>query len=322
MDQYREQPPSPEPPYEQVPVPPLLSFMDRHGIAPIAFSLVVLVVVFVTYQIIGGVVTYFLFGVNPTISQVGGLRLVTGLGQIILIFLPTLFFIRLATLSPAEFLHLRLPDIRALLVPLVGIVSLQQMLQIYMVFQEKIPLPPEVEDLTRQLREMIDQLTKLLAGSSSVPELIWVIIIIALIPAVVEEFLFRGLVQRSFERQMGATWSVILTGIIFGAYHLNPFSFVPLVVLGMYLGFLAMRANSLWASVAAHFYNNTYACVTLYMKVDDNIVGTGNPEDMSAGTLLALFWFFGIIFIISTLYFMKITARRSDASGDNSGTIV
>ena len=322
MDDQNQQPVAPEPAYEQIPSPPVLSFMDRHGIAPVAFAMIVLIAVFFTYQIIGGIITYFLFGVNPTMNQVGGLRVVTGLGQIFLIFIPTMFFVRLATLTPAEFLRLRLPDIRTFIVPLIGIVSLQQMLQIYMIFQEKIPLPPEVEDVTRQLKEMIDQLTKLLAGSASIPELLWVILIIALIPALVEEFLFRGLILRTFERQVGSLWAVVITGIIFGAYHLNPFSFVPLVVLGVYLGFLAMRAGSLWASVAAHFYNNTYACVTLYFNVDDNIVGTGNPDQMSTGTLLVLFWFFGIIFIVSTLYFMKITPGRKPSPDPGSGNVI
>jgi membrane protease YdiL (CAAX protease family) len=321
MDDQQQQSGLPASSSEQIPIPPVQSFIERHGISPIIFALVTLIVIFIAYQMIGGVITYFLFGINPTPDHVEGLRIVTGLGQLFFILVPTLIFVRLGTTQPSRFLHLEIPDIKTLIVPVVGIVSLQQMLQIYMIFQDKIPLPPEIEELTRQLKDMIDQLTKLLAGSSTLPELLWVIIIIALIPAVAEEFLFRGLVQRSFERQMGAIRAVILTGIIFAFYHLNPFSFVPLAVLGMYLGFLAMRARSIWSSIAAHFYNNTYACISIYLKMDDNVVGGGNPEQLSTGWLLMLFWFFGVIFIVSTLYFLKITRKPAEDSAAGQPTV-
>ena len=307
MNGQEQFPETPDSSPEEIPVPSDRSFIDRYGISPVVFALATLIIVFIAYQIIGGVITYFLFGLNPTADNVDGLRLVTGIGQLLFILLPTVLLIRLGTTEPSRFLRLEFPGVQALIVPLVGIFSLQQMLQIYLVFQEKIPLPPELEEFTRQLKDMIDQLTKLLAGSSSVPELFWVIFIIALIPAVAEEFLFRGLVQRSIERQFGPIRAMVVTGIIFGAYHLNPFSFVPLAILGIYLGFLAMRARSLWTSVAAHFYNNTYACVTLYWKMDDTVPGGGNPEQMAVGPLLLLFWFYGVLLILSTLYFVKIT---------------
>jgi membrane protease YdiL (CAAX protease family) len=151
----------------------------------------------------------------------------------------------------------------------------------------------------------------MLASASSIPELLFVIVVIAFIPAIAEEFLFRGLVQRNVERNTSPMRAAVITGIIFGAYHLNPFSFVPLVALGIYLGFIAMRARSIWVSVAAHFFNNAFACIMLYCNMDEDIVGAGAPEKMSSGELLLAFWFYGIIFILSTLYFLKIT-RESE----------
>src|SRR5208283_2979510 len=155
-------------------------------------------------------------------------------------------------------------NVKTFFIPLVGIFSLQIMLQIYLVFQERIPLPPELEHQLEEFKQLMDEAYKLLVNSNSIPELFWVIFVIALIPAIAEELLFRGLVQRSFEKSMSPMRAAIATGIIFAGYHLNPSSFVPLAVIGIYLGFLAMRADSLWVSMATHFYNNALATIVFY----------------------------------------------------------
>ena len=116
-----------------------------------------------------------------------------------------------------------------------------------------------------------------------------------------------GLVQRCFEKGMGSVRGVVLTGVIFAAYHMNPFSFIPLAVLGIYLGFLAMRADSIWASAAAHFYNNAFACVATYLRIDEDSLVVGNPDTISLGVLLATFWFFGVVFLVTTMYFVRVT---------------
>ena len=294
------------------------SFIERYGISPPLFAFLSLIIVFILYQIVGGVMTFLLFGLAPNESNIEGYRVATAVGQMIFILLPTFVLVRFATSSPREFLRVRMPDIRTLLVPIVGIFSLQQMLQIYLVFQERIPLPEPIEKASQQFKELFEQVYTLLATSHTVPELLWVIVVLAVVPAIAEEFLFRGLVQRSLQQSMTPMRAAIFTGIIFGAYHLNPFSFVPLAVLGAYLGFLALRADSIWSSSAAHFTNNAMACIATYFHLDDDAIITGNPSQMSLATLLGTFWFFGVIFLLSTFYYIKITQPK-EAAGTVEG---
>ncbi len=97
----------------------------------------------------------------------------------------------------------------------------------------------------------------------SVPEFIWLVFVIAITPAVCEESLFRGYAQRTFERTM--KWkSVILVGVIFGLYHMQPLGLISLSMLGIYLGYLFYRSQSLLPSMAAHFTNNFIAILLLY----------------------------------------------------------
>ncbi len=186
----------------------------------------------------------------------------------------------------------------------------------YLVFQGKIPLPPEVERLVSEMKEAIDRTLVNLLGSHSFPELLGVVLVIAVIPAVAEEFAFRGLIQRSFEKGIGPVRGVVTSGIIFGAFHLNPFSIVPLMALGVYLGFLAYRANSVWVSVAAHFFNNLVPVAALYFGIADETVIAGDLGDMSLGMLMATFWFSGVIFLLSTYYFLYLTRKPA---GDDRG---
>jgi len=295
-----------------------LTPIERLGISPVLFAFLSLIAVFVLYQIVGGIITLIAFGFQPTAKNIFGYRIATGIGQLLFILIPTLILARLVSFRPGEYLRISLPDVRTVIVPLVGIFSLQQMLQVYLIFQEKIPLPEQLQSWMQKFKDIFDQLYKILVGSNSVPELFWVIVVIALIPAVSEEFLFRGLIQRSFEKTVTPLRSAIVTGIIFGAYHMNPFSFVPLAVIGIYLGFLTMRTGSVWVSVVAHFFNNLLACVALYLKIDDDYVVLGKSGEMTAGVLLLTFWIFGIIFLLSMIYFLKITkpAVPSSAPGD------
>jgi len=299
------------------PVPP---FIERHGIPPILFAALCLAVVFITYQIVGGVISLFLFGQTPSAESVTGLRIITGLAQVCLVLLPAIALTRLATREPKAFLQLRRPELRLLLVPLIGIISLQQMLQVYLVFQDRIQLPPELQGILDQLKEAIEQLTKLLVTTHTAGEFLLVILIIAVVPALVEEFFFRGLIQRSFELQIGPVYAIILGGIIFAGFHLNPFEFIPLAVLGVYLGFLRTYGRSLWISVAAHFYNNLYACIMVYLGMDNGVIGAKEPEHLPTGPLLVIFWFFGVLFLVSTLYFLSLSKALHAARPDEQGS--
>ncbi len=296
--------------------PPRQTFLERYGIAPFWFAIVSLIGLFIAYQGVGGVITLVLFGARPSAGDAALLRLVTAGGELLFLALPVFGLTRLVSHSTRQFLRLRIPSPAVLLLPAVGIIALQQMSQVYLVLQERIPLSPEITTILDQLKALYEELTRLLAGASSPAELTAVLASIALVPAVAEELVFRGLVFRSFALGMSPARAIAISGIIFGAYHLNPITFVPLTVLGCYLGFVAYRADSLWAAVAAHFYNNAYACIALYAGRDDAIVGGGNPESMALGPLLIVFWMFGVVFLLSTMYFMRITRRPPAASGD------
>jgi len=113
-------------------------------------------------------------------------------------------------------------------------------------------------------QELID-INEKIFKASSVGELIFVMVAIGLTPALCEEILFRGYGQRTFERTMG--WkSILLVGVVFGLYHMQPLGLFTLSGLGILFGYFYFASKSLLPGMAAHFTNNVLVVLFLYFS--------------------------------------------------------
>jgi membrane protease YdiL (CAAX protease family) len=97
------------------------------------------------------------------------------------------------------------------------------------------------------------------------PHFLMAIAVIGGVPALLEEFLFRGVIQRGYER-FGRKASILLTGILFAFLHMSIVAIPAIIMMGILLCYLSYRANSLWAGAVYHFTNNTIAVVITYLS--------------------------------------------------------
>lgn len=79
---------------------------------------------------------------------------------------------------------------------------------------------------------------------------------VAVTAPIVEEILMRGLVLRSFLKHYSVRKSIILSALLFGIIHLNPWQFVTACISGLLLGWLYVKTNSIIATIFAHALNN------------------------------------------------------------------
>lgn len=107
----------------------------------------------------------------------------------------------------------------------------------------------------------------LVFASNTPSQLMLVIAVVCVTPAVCEETLFRGYIQRTLERTMGPK-SVIVAGILFGLYHMRPLDLFSLALFGMLIGFFVYRSQSLLPSMTAHFAYNLVAVLSLYKSTN------------------------------------------------------
>lgn len=282
-----------------------LTFLEKHNISPLLFAMLSVGILLVLYQGVGGIITLILVGMKFDESNVNQIRLLTIFGQIFLLLVPALLFSRMASNNVSSYLKLNRASLLLYFFTIIGIFSLQQILQVYLYFQEMIPMPEGIKQLLRQLKETIESSYKLVAGAKNFKELMYVILAVAFIPAIVEETVFRGFLQNTLEKSLYPIKSIIIGGIIFGLFHLNPVNFIPLILIGIYLGFLYYKSNSLFIPIVAHFFNNLIAIISIYLGHEDETLIGIQGDDVSVAFLLLNFVFFSIIFLFSLHYFIK-----------------
>lgn len=89
-----------------------------------------------------------------------------------------------------------------------------------------------------------------------------VILAIAVLPAIFEELLFRGLIPRFFENR-GVWVTIFVTGILFAIFHLDFYKLLPITFLGSWLGYLLYTSRTIYMPMLAHFLNNFLAIISV-----------------------------------------------------------
>jgi hypothetical protein len=279
-------------------------------LSPVAFAVFSLVTIFMLYQFVAGGLVMVIARGRFTPDNIALVRWATLVSQVLFILLPTILLVRGRFGNVVQFTRLRLPGTRQLILAVVAVFALQQMAQGYMMAQDALPLPEFVRKLVEVFKEMFEQAYRLLVGAETPAEFFFVVFVVAVVPALAEEFLFRGLVQRSIELRAGGLKAAVIAGFIFGAYHLNPFGIVPLVALGVFFGWLVYRSDNLTIAIAAHFFNNFIACTAIYLKMGEDFIVLAPGGDATATVVLANFVLFGLVFLGAMYYFWILTRHK------------
>ena len=134
---------------------------------------------------------------------------------------------------------------------------------------EQITLPEwmqKIETWMREMEEISKILLQTLTANSNISILLLNILIMALFPALFEEFLFRGTLQPFFSKWFANKHvAIIVTAFIFSAIHLQFYGFIPRFLLGIYLGYLLIWGKSLWLPIFAHFMHNAVSLIFDYV---------------------------------------------------------
>ncbi len=125
-----------------------------------------------------------------------------------------------------------------------------------------LPIPDYLRTMESQTNEAI----KGLLIMDTPWELIANLTIIALLPAIGEEIVFRGVLQRQMQRVIFPAWlAILVSAAIFSAIHLQFEGFLSRWLLGMLLGWLYWKTGNFWVPVAAHFFNNALQVIGQYL---------------------------------------------------------
>jgi uncharacterized protein len=129
---------------------------------------------------------------------------------------------------------------------------------------KSIPLSAGARSFFDKMEKAYEDQIKVIAEVKTIPQCLQSLLLIALLPAVFEEVLFRGglqqLLQRWWQKPLLA---LLVTSIVFSAVHGSWYGFLPRIVLGLVLGGIFYTTKNIWYCIVVHFVNN--AVVVSYM---------------------------------------------------------
>lgn len=184
--------------------------------------------------------------------------------------LPSVVAMALFYLRPLHVMGLdRMPSLKALAVVVVFyLVSLPAMNWL-VDFNGSMVLPSwmsGVEEAMRQAEDMAADATKQILDINTIPQLLFCLFVVGLMAGLSEEMLFRGAMQRTMQdSRLGAHTAIWVTAIVFSAFHMQFFGFLPRMLLGAWLGYLFVWTRSLWVPIIAHTLNNSTVVVMSYL---------------------------------------------------------
>lgn len=154
---------------------------------------------------------------------------------------------------------------------------------IFIEWNANISLPESLkafESWAREKEDLAKQLTDFLTKFDSVGEFILAFVVIAILPGIGEELVFRGLLQPELHRATKNIHAAIwISAIMFSAIHMQFFGFMPRVLLGALFGYLYYWSGDLRIAMFAHFVNNGFSVLMMYLNQLDVVdIDLETPE--------------------------------------------
>jgi membrane protease YdiL (CAAX protease family) len=264
---------------------------------PLSFRLVFIVPLIVVGYVVGmlvGLLGCMAYGYGPqeavdllsdfqNTSDVGVLRILQTCFQFGGFLLPALFFLWMFGSASVNKYMLRKPTNTWLLVPLITILSLPIMEVLISFNQKLIPAESAWGAALRAQEKVAESMMEQLLAMDGMDDLVLMLFIAALVPAIAEEFLFRGLIQNQLSKwTKNVHLGIWISAILFSAIHMQFLGFLPRLVLGALFGYLVIHTGSVWTAVLAHFLHNGMSVLGLYYL--QNNPGLSEEELEQVGT--------------------------------------
>jgi sodium transport system permease protein len=184
----------------------------------------------------------------------GGIQLQIRLGERglfaaewLLLFVPAVVFVFLGGYNPVRTLSLRRPGLRSVAGGLILTAGAMPLVWVLGWLQSFVlPIPWE-------LLEGLEQLVT----AESATRLAWLLLLLAVTPAICEEIVFRGVLLGG-TRTLEPWRMIVLNGVVFGAFHLSfetVIRFLPTATLGMVIAWAVWRTGSIWIGALMHLVN-------------------------------------------------------------------
>jgi hypothetical protein len=275
---------------------------------------------FFLYQVIGGGLTLLIFGMNPKNTDINAFRLMTIAGEILFILLPALIFAKIIYEDVTEIIRFRTAPWKEIVLFVIGIIALTPLLENFLYIQNYfIELLAKNNHAVYSIKLLLDKVDKMVEETfgdllrvHSFLDVVIVITAVSIIPAISEEVMFRGFIQRSFELKYKPITAALITAVFFGLYHFNPYGLIALIGLGLYFGYAAYKSKSILIPVILHFINNFAAVIIYFIFGDTELIQNKAAGKAELNSVYFNFAYQLIIFIVIMVIIMNYYKKKEE----------
>ena len=255
------------------------------------------------YQILG----------NPDADNLGVVKYFQIIQSVFLFIVPALIAAWLFSEHMPQYLQAdKKPDSVTLLLVMLTLIVAIPLLNALALLNSEMVLPQWMHSLEVKIKSMEETAGKLtglfLTGGNGVT-LALNMFMIAVFPALGEEFLFRGVIQRLLsEWTKNKHVGVWIAAFIFSFIHFQFYGFLPRFLLGLYFGYLLVWTSSIWVPVAGHFVNNGVA--VLYYHFATKPMGETNMDKLGTSKEFNYVLYLSMISTVLLLVFIYMREKE------------
>jgi hypothetical protein len=142
-----------------------------------------------------------------------------------------------------------------------------------------------IESWMRNMEDAAELMVEKFMKVEHISGLLFNLFMIAVLPALGEELMFRGVIQRILTNwTKNHHWGIWIAALLFSAMHMQFYGFIPRMALGAMFGYLLVWTGSMWVPILAHFVNNAMG-VLGYFLINKGVIskdveewGTGSEQ--------------------------------------------
>ncbi|MCY7358027.1 MAG: CPBP family intramembrane metalloprotease [Rudanella sp.] len=237
-----------------------------------------------------------------------------GISQVCSFLLPALVFWYLFEKQRwSDFQPRPLVEVGGLAIVIILVIAFMKFNGLVIQWNQGLVFPETLAPIERWMRAKEDELgelTNYLTTITTPAQLVLALLVIAVLPAIGEEVLFRGVLQRRLTEWTGNNphIGIWLAAAVFSAIHMQFYGFFPRMLLGALFGYLYLWSGNLWVPVLAHFVNNGFTVLMIYLR--QRQVVSMNIEDTQRVPIMA--GLFSLLLCLGLLYYFRRTNLKSN----------
>ena len=295
------------------------AFRDMKPFPQLLFSAFIILVSFLIFLVLSVLIALPFFGLESILNMANMSNLSDPTNLAVLKYFQTVQAIGMFILPPIiiaylflgnipEYLYLNKPfNASTFLLIIILMFVMSPLINFLGEWNSNMSLPSwmsGIEDWMRRSEDQADEITEAFLNVKTIPGLSFNLFMVAFLPAVGEELLFRGVIQKIFTRMTKNThWGIWISAILFSAMHMQFYGFIPRVLLGALFGYLLVWSGTMWLPMLGHFLNNGIAVIGMFM-INNGLMSAeveeyGSTENSYYAAIISL------LLVVVILYMIK-----------------